>query len=109
MIKTRDLKHRAEFQKPVKTKNSSGEVVETWETVATRMVDIKNTDVESTTESGADYQLSSLELITRYSSLLKSEIQAGYRVLIDGKTYTIAQLGDVFSRKKLSYSLTNYE
>lgn len=109
MIKTRDLKYRAEFQKPVKQKNSSGETIETWETIATRMVGVKNTDVESTTESGADYQFSTLELRTRYSAELKSEIKPGYRVIIDGKIYSIDQLGDVFTRKQLTYSISSYE
>lgn len=109
MIKTRYLKHRAEFQKPVKQKNRSGETIETWETIATRMVDVKNTDVESTTESGADYQFSTLELRIRYSAELKSEIKPGYRVIIDGKIYSIDQLGDVFTRKQLTYSISSYE
>lgn len=109
MIKTRYLKHQAEFQKPVKTKDASGETIETWETVATRMVDVRNTDVETTTESGTDYQFSTLELRTRYSSVFKREVQPGYRVIIDDKKYSIDQLGDVFTRKQLTYSISSYE
>lgn len=109
MIKTRNLKHMAEFQKPVKTKDESGETIETWATVVTRMVDVRNTDVESTTESGTDYQYSTLELRTRYSSVLKQEVQPGYRVIIDDKKYSIDQLGDVFTRKQLTYSISSYE
>lgn len=109
MIKTRYLKHMAEFQRPVKTKNESAETIETWETVATRIVDVRSTDVESTTESGTDYQLSTLELRTRYSNVLKQEIQPGYRVIIDNKKYSIDQLGDVFTRKQLTYSISSYE
>tara|TARA_B100001059_G_C17294764_1_gene314501 strand:- start:31 stop:360 length:330 start_codon:yes stop_codon:yes gene_type:complete len=109
MIKTRYLTNKAEFQKPVKTKDASGESVETWQTIATRMVDIRASDSESTTESGADYEVSNLELRTRYSSVLRDAIKTGYRVIINDKKYTISQLGDVFSRKQLTYSLSNYE
>lgn len=109
MIKTRYLKHFAEFQKPVKTKDASGETIEKWEPVATRNVDVRSTDVESTTESGAEYQFSTLELRTRYSTTLKNEIQPGYRVIIDNKKYSIDQLGDVFTRKQLTYSISSYE
>lgn len=109
MIKSRFLRHMAEFQKPVRTKDSAGEIVETWERVATRYVDVRPVGIESTTEQGVNYEVSRLELQARYSRFMQDEIKTGYRVIINEKAYQIDELGDVFTRKKLTYFISSYE
>lgn len=109
MIKSRYLRHLAEFQKPVRAKDAAGEVVETWESVATRYVDVRPVGVESTTEQGANYEVSRLELQIRYSKHMQDEIATGCRVIIDDKPYRVDELGDVFTRKKLTYFISRHE
>lgn len=108
-MKSRYLRHYAEFQKPVRSRDESGESVETWQPIASRYVDVRPVGVESSVEQGANYEVSRLELQIRYSKYMQDVVTTRCRVVINGKNYSIDGLGDIFTRKKLTYFISSYE
>lgn len=109
MIKSRYLKHSAEFQKPVTSRDSSGQQVETWQTLCRKFVDIRPIAVDKEQDRAVHFEVARMELKTRYSSSLEQQIDTNCRVIIKNKAYSIDELGDVFSRKQLSYIISAYE
>lgn len=109
MVKTRYLKHFAEFQRPVRQRDASGETVETWEPAYTRYVDVRPLAVESSLQQNVNYEVSRLEMSTRYSKALQDEVRPGWRIVISNKKYSIDEVGDVFTRQKLSFLISSHE
>lgn len=109
MIKSRYLQHLGEFQESIKTKDAAGETVETWQTVFTRFVDVRPLGVSTSEDESSNYQVARLELSVRYSRTLQDAITTNHRVLIDSKPYRIDEIGDVFSKQKLTYLISLYE
>ena len=70
MIPAGELKHSAEFQRPEPVKDSSGEYIDTWVTVARVFVGIKPVSIDNETGDTVNFAVSSFELFTRYSQIL---------------------------------------
>lgn len=109
MIKSRYLKHTAQFQERIKTKDAAGETAEEWRTVFNRYVDLRPIGVSAEQEESVQLQVSTLELTCRYSHRMQKDITTNHRVIVSGKAYRINEIGDVFSRKKLTYLISLYE
>lgn len=109
MIKSRYLTHRAIFQRPIQSKDNSGQTVETWEDITHRFVDIRPISVDKEADQTTRLEVAKMELKTRYSELLQGEIDTNCRVCIKDKYYIIEEIGDLFSRSQLTYIIAAYE
>ena len=109
MMKSRYMNHTATFYRKVTVKDSAGEENETWEFVTKNYADIRAISVDKEDETDVSHQLSRLELSTRFSRALDTQIKTGDSVIIKDKRYIIESVGDLFSRKKLSYIIYLYE
>lgn len=109
MIKSRFLTKLGVFESKTTFKDQNGESNSVWVPIVTKYVDVRPISVDVETETETSYQIARLELSVRYSSSLESQVKTGDRVLIENKPYLIEQLGDVLSRKKLTYIIYRYE
>ena len=109
MIKSRFMNHTATFYRKVTVRDEAGEENQEWKFSARSFVDIRPLSVDKEDEVDTSYQISRLELSTRFSRTLDAEIKTGDSVMIKNKRYIIESIGDLFSRKKLSYIIYLYE
>lgn len=109
MIKSRYLSTRAVFESKKIVKDSFGEEEETFNPVFTKYVDLKPVSIDKQQEDYANYNVSRLEMNTRYSRDIEQRIKVGDRVLIKGKYYLIEEVGNLLTRKMLTYTIVAYE
>jgi len=100
---------RAEFQERIDKKDAAGESIESWRTVYRSFVSISSLGADKQFDESVNYQVSQFELTAQYSKKLEREVTTSHRVLLKGKPYRITSIGDVFSRKTLSYTIEIYE
>ena len=93
MIRSGELRHRVEFQRPVRAKDSEGRTAETWETAKTSDLRslkcvparvVRKFGGESASD-GSTYSSTSAEFMVRWFSGL-SQV---WRILADGRVYNI--------------------
>lgn len=108
-MKSKYLRHLATFEKKTIVKDDYGEDNEVFSHLATKYVDVMPVSIDLENENQTSYEVSRFEIKTRFSHLFANQIKTGDRVEIDKKLYLIEQKNDNFDRKKISFTVVNYE
>ncbi len=109
MIKSRYLQNFALFERRALITDAAGEETEQYQALFGRYVDLKPVSVDLQEDDEANHNVGRIQLDMRYSHEVEQNLKIGDRVTIRNKQYLITEIGDVFSRKKISVTVTAYE
>lgn len=98
--RARRLRTRCEFQRPTVETSPTGNQRKGWESFAKVWGDVRPTKGREQVEAGRLESQVPAVLQIRYSSVA-AQIDASYRVLIDGEPYQIRSVADPEMRRRL--------
>lgn len=98
--KARRLRNRCEFQRPIVETSPTGNQRKFWESFTVVWGDLRPARGREQVEAGRLESQVPAVLQIRYSSVT-AQIDAGYRLMIDGRPYQIRSIADPEQRRRM--------
>jgi len=103
------LTNKVEFQQKSEYKDASGQLVVMWETILTKNAFLDDVSIDTQPRDNANYAVSQLKVVCRYSANLQNTITTKHRLLLKGKAYRIDEISDFYTRQQISFLVSLYE